>query len=439
MCIGCSWSRFDDLEKDTPVVLLKRPGALRTGFASSLSVVQSESGARVLVGGLPGTSTAALFELGLDEAPAVDAISAGYCRSQGTDLCFLAAQPAAIGVAPVPGDESWQNCFAVGVSSEGSGPSVGIGIECQDQLGDPLRYSLKVPEPLRQKLEASIGDRRSEPVVMASSSAEPRALLVGSPHLGSAWFYGTVDSGAQPVLLDPPTDPGGEYGASVSIVPLGDREVLAVGAPKSGFVHLFGVDADQSPRYLGCLGSKPGFGRALGAGRVTRGDAPGELLISEEGRVHVFSAGPLLQLEGTGPCTLDRLPQGSSVATLSCQSSSREVTGCETSDFGHSLAVGDFDGDGDGEIAVGAPGARVRGVDAAGAVLVFDLESPSDTSAADLLFLSSAESHDLLGSALGVAQLRNRQIPVAAARGNAKVALFYCPELPNAPGGTRCR
>jgi hypothetical protein len=103
------------------------------------------------------------------------------------------------------------------------------------------------------------------------------------------------------------------------------------------------------------------------------------------------------------------------------------------------LAVGDLDGDGDGEVIVGAPGMTVRDNSGAGALLVYDAESPHDVQFVDAKFISSAEQGDQLGRALATPSIDGRDIILAGAPGNGKAALFYCSALlPAGAGGSRC-
>ncbi len=89
--------------------------------------------------------------------------------------------------------------------------------------------------------------------------------------------------------------------------------------------------------------------------------------------MHVIDGAALFQLPQTASseCSLSSLPPAALISRLSCGSTS-SVTGCEKSEFGAALAVGDLDGDGDGEVIVGAPKMTVRGEENAGALLVYE-------------------------------------------------------------------
>ncbi len=54
------------------------------------------------------------------------------------------------------------------------------------------------------------------------------------------------------------------------------------------------------------------------------------------------------------------MPEGALISSFTCGSTD-DIEGCESSRFGEALAIGDLDGDGDGELAVGAPEMKVRG------------------------------------------------------------------------------
>jgi len=152
-----------------------------------------------------------------------------------------------------------------------------------------------------------------------------------------------------------------------------------------------------------------------------------ELVISDAQNVHVIDGARLAELAPTPTpvCSLASLPEASLVASFSCGSDA-SVSGCASSEFGAALEVADLDGDGDGEVLVGAPRMKSREIDAGGAVLVYDAEGDRPFLLSDVLFLSSAEEGDQLGRTLAVARTGAQEFVVAGAPGNEKAALMFC-------------
>jgi hypothetical protein len=162
--------------------------------------------------------------------------------------------------------------------------------------------------------------------------------------------------------------------------------------------------------------------------------------------VYVFDAATLATLPpavGT-ECSLGALPAGSLVTSFTC-GSTKNISGCADSEFGAALGVGDLDGDGDGEVVVGAPSMTVRHTSRAGAVIIYDVEPSKNAKEhlydfKDIAFLSSADQDDQLGRSIALPDLGDRQVLAAGAPGGGKAAIFYCPSflLPQF-AGERCR
>jgi hypothetical protein len=236
------------------------------------------------------------------------------------------------------------------------------------------------------------------------------------------------------------------YGTTVAVVALAaDRWLFAVGAPGGDAVHLFRAEG-ASADYLGCLGGTPDFGRVLATGQVPSSSAPeigddvAELVVSDRSTVYVFDGARLATLPAATDvsCTLAALPEHALVSSFGC-GSTPETQQCSSSDFGAALAVGDVDGDGDGEVLVGAPQMTVYGEHGVGSVLIYDVETRDDGELSDLRFIASGEPGDALGGSVAAVPIGGRDLIVGGLPRAGKIGLFYCSGLvPGEKRGARC-
>jgi hypothetical protein len=417
---ACSWSRFDDLEENAPVVLLSEPRGIGPGFGSAVAAGSTSSDARVLVAAARNQRGAAEYRIGFGHSPVVDAIDGGHCLQD----CALASSIASLTEAATPtGVRSF--CWATGASP------IGVIARCGD--GQPLPdYALPTPAGL----ELAPTDR----LQLASDHGAPSSLAAATTATGGrAWFYPPLELSL--VELAPPSPEAG-FGAALAVALAASGRIYAVGAPEADRVWLFAASADgKSVASTGCVTGGAGFGRTLAAGDVD-GVAGDELVVAANDHVEVLGAIDLLAQGGACVAT-----ESARLARLECVSTA-DVSGCANSGFGAALAVGDVDGDGNGEVFVGAPGMSVRGQSGAGAIEVFDLDlsgAKQPEWLAEAKFLSSARSGDALGSSLATvlqwpaAGGNPQHVLLAGAPGGDKAAIFYCFDLPSGKRGARCK
>jgi hypothetical protein len=422
---ACSWGRFDDAEDNAPVVSLKKPGEL-TGFGVSLASAASSAGVRLLVGGSAGNSPAAVYDIGRLGDPGLDALEAGYCNER--DTCFLASQPAGVPLLAF-GEEPHELCFATGVHQSQSSQR-GVLLRCADRTS----FTLPVPAPVVQELETAFAGAPGRAFVTTFDSDDRPvpALAAASASAKFAWVYAA--GSAEPIALVPASDDS-SYGEGVAVLSTAQGVIVAVAAPEQSHVWLFRDDGQA----LGCLAGGSGFGRAL-AGGIVNLDADDDLVVADAGNVSVFDGAVLatLPVSAAADCSGAALPPAALITSFGCGTTS-DISGCERSEFGAALAVGDLDGDADGEIAVGAPGMTVRGQARAGAVLLYDVEPEAPTELGDVRFMSSSETGAGLGSAVLLPRIGQTSIVAAGAPGVGKTALFYCSRLtPAALRAGRC-
>jgi len=428
---ACSWSRFDSVTENSPVVLFEKPSSIDNGFGVSLATATKDGQTQVLVGGTVTTSGASLFEIGQEDSPGTSAINASYC-SGGAQPCFLSSLIAGFSNAQGP-EQSHPLCFATG---SGAVATQGLVVNCEGSI----EYALGVPPAARELLAMAIAQNQPRDFPMATDRSDDPVLLASLPEKNLAWFYPEKSSTFSELQL-----PGGvqaedpSFGKSLAVLAVDGGRVLALGVPGKSEVFLWRTKGGASSSYLGCLAGENGLGRALAAGKVNA-DGNDDLLVSDERQVHVLDGAALFRLPGTdsSECSVSLSSAGASLGSFACGSTS-ELSDCESSEFGAALAVGDLDGDGDGEVVVGAPKMTVRGEQNAGALLVYDADDATDSELADARFMSSAESGDELGRSIVTPHVGKRDIIAAGAPGHGKAALFYCSALlPPGSAGSRC-
>ncbi len=446
--LGCSWSRFDDVTENAPIVLLNRPKDLSNGFGTSLAAarakdpVTGKEEVTLLVGGAALASGGAEFALGTGDSPSLEARDTGHCLGADT-ACFFSSTPVALAQAQGPGSKI-DLCFVDGAGIA-SGDQ-GLVVRCTNDV----EYALPVPAAVDEFLDFSIKSVQPTPFRFAADRGPNPALFATALEQTAVWYYPPLSQ--KFVSIPSPVGSRGRWEEgverSLAVARVGESaRLLAVGEPKAGTVRLFTTEGSAQPSYVGCLGGTSGFGRTFAAGPIVAGDDDDELVIADDTRVFVFDAAKLASLPPTEntDCSLGALPEGTLVTSFGC-GATKNISGCDASEFGAALAVGDLDGDGDGEVVVGAPNMTVRHTERAGALIIYDVDPPSATNPRalhdflDIAFLSSAEQDDQLGRSIALPDLGTHQLLVAGAPGGGKAALFYCPSfLPAELAGGRCK
>jgi hypothetical protein len=438
---GCSWTRYDDIVENSPIALLNRPKEIPGGFGSSLATGRVKDEVTLLVGGGALSSGASEFALGAADAPSLDARDSGHCMG-GPTPCYFSNSPVALNGASSPGMKR-DLCFVDGAGTASG--DVGIVVRCTDDV----EYTLDMPAVAFELLDFSLdfgqptlfrfgADRGPDPGLMATADEE-----------SAVWYYPPLsrDFVELPNWADSRQRWTKKVPRNLTIARVADGRLLAVAEPEAGTVRLFFAPEGTDPSYIGCLGGTAGFGRSFATGPVLADDSDDELVIADDSLVYVFDGAKLAALPPTtaADCTLGALPEGTLITSFTC-GSTKNISGCESSEFGAALGVGDLDGDGDGEVVVGAPTMTVRHVDRAGAAVIYDVEPPKGGDSdelfrlKDIAFLSSAEEDDQLGRSIALPELDGRHLLAAGAPGGNKVALFYCPSfLPEELAGPRCQ
>jgi len=417
---GCSWSRFDDVSENSPVVRFDSPKAV-IGIGSALSTAQGSDGAWLLAAGHESTS---LYSLGTDEAPALAAMRVLDCASSGG--CWLAAHLAGLGIATGDGTLA---CFAYALDS-GANAQGRLMLQCQDGT----RPNLEVPSSVGDSgvLGTANRDLRVELTSRAASSGE--ALVAALPEVPLVWWYPT--SSSSPLEISVPEGAQPSFGASLGLMrDPEDGWLLSIAEPDAARIWLFNATSAGST-LIGCLSGPEGLGRAQATGEFDElsGD---DLVVSDQDRAYVISSDGLSDRAAAGSTECVDIADLPFLAQLDCAERD-EVGDCVNGDFGIALSAADLDADGHDEILIGAPGLEVRGKHNAGAVAVFG-HLDNYFVLADYFRVSTAESGDRLGSSVAPVALSRPDAVVVGAPGKNRLFGFYCSELwPSDLDSPRC-
>jgi hypothetical protein len=192
---------------------------------------------------------------------------------------------------------------------------------------------------------------------------------------------------------------GPELGAAIGAAAIdGTSVLLAVGGPSTdgpGQTVVARVTAD-AVEVVACLTDPNGsFGRAVAVGDVGGTDGTPDVVVGVPGteQVEVFDGATLV---ATGACE-----NVAPAAVLTCPADNGADIVCAAgANFGTAVTLGDFDGDGDADVAVGAPNATVEQTSGAGAVFVYGGEADLGTLIPTPLRRATATTDQRIGRAL---------------------------------------
>jgi hypothetical protein len=426
LAVGCSWNRFTELKKDAPVVRLEPSDSHSGAFGIALAVAENDKSAELYVAGKEYAEGGLVYSLGAEEDPQPNPTDENHCPGRdGLDRCSAVQRPVGLDVAMSRTGEH-ELCFISGFGTIDG--QEGLWTRCADNF----RFVYPVPSDVRALLGAPRADG-ARGLKLANNRGPDQLVVAVTQGHARAWFYEPL--GNVPLDLVTPTDAGADFGDSVAVAHVQDGHLVAIAASAAAEVWLYLVVGDVATQ-LGCLTGPPGFGRELASGDVD-GDGEQDLVIASEDEITIHSGATLAASTpagAAGSCSERAVLDDGFLAELTCRST-EETSGCGASDFGASLIVADVDGDGAGEIFVGAPRMAVREVTRAGAVLAYD----SDGDFLQVQIVSDPEEKDAFGTSLAAVGQGGRDIVAVGAEGEGSAYLLYCAGKSDGGGSPRCR
>lgn len=432
LLVGCMWDRFDELRENAPIETLRTPSDLREGLGTALAVAHLEKRVIAVAYGRPGTQPGVQYELGYEENPIPDVIDTTYCQNESDQQgrrCLTLHQPAALAKSWTPQQrvESRELCFVSGIGV--SNQRMGLWARCNEQK----ELVFLLPEDIEKYVKDPFDRGRPlPPLYLASDPTESPFLLAGAPEKSRAWYYAPLQGKA--IDLKPLAPAGKSFGKSLAVLPEeGGAALLAVGAPEAGQVWLFRAEGENVTS-LGCWEGESQWGRSLAVGDVD-GDGKQDLVVADAKQVRVLSGAVLAasseEEEGSACQTLSQ--ESLVLSSLRCATNAWTEE-CGKSGFGQALAVGDLDGDGRDEVAVGAPYMTADGFEKAGAVLVYDHTGKLR----DTVILSGSAEGAEFGASLVAVPQKKRKVLLVGAPGIDKVNLVYCAGAAGTSISARC-
>jgi hypothetical protein len=277
-----------------------------------------------------------------------------------------------------------------------------------------------------------------------------RELAGVPPTAGANWLLAVATRLAAVVLSSytehshvlVPTHGGGDFPGEVEEIAAGrvadGRFFVALTTVDGGQVYRLHVFLQAAPsgamlEQVACVNrsGEPGFAGELVTGDLDR-DGNDELLVSADasaGRVEAVYVYDVLDLAAAGPVCNSDAPEP--IAEILPGEGPLQKVKCEENcEFGAALAVGDIATDDDGpEVIVGAPGARVSGKNAAGAVFVYrgsEVISGGAAEVAGQVVDSTPRGGHRFGGGVAVAPMAGRNELLIGVTGKGKVVIAFC-------------
>ena len=423
LTLACDMTRYQDQQKNAPVVAIDSADAVSVAFGSTMASADSDAGAFLFVGGAANTSGAVSYSIQPEEDSDWDPSDTGHCTNRNNSRCVLAARVVGFPEMKDGAGVKHSSCFAEGVGTVSTSETPGVLVRCADYT----EFSVTPPSGVDLSTFLS-GIAPTGGLRLAAERGVYQPIIAASvPANNDVWIQRNTQALA---LIAKPASASDSFGSDVAIVG-GTRRLLVVGDASTDAAKLWIYDLSAPTDLLGCISGDSQLGMVMTSLKNSGNTEATTLAVASGDTAYVIADFASSSFDTSCSQTIADLQPKS----FKCQTST-EVSACPSGSWVQDMIGADVTGDGSEELVIGSSQSSANGRDSSGALFFYQLTGTANQST---MFASAATSQGFVGFSLGRFAQSGRDVVAAGAPGNSKSYLFYCSNLPGAINSTeRC-